>query len=191
MPDDVTQLWSAKYDTRWIDPRKRSRVPDTEDRTAVAKVRGWRMEGLGVWGLWMETILCRMDNPSPPVEPRQLCAISWDKPSRKAMLYLKYMILVCSKASGEGWAVGYPRTEEPGGIQSTGSQRVGQDSATDGFYFEGAKSPSVKVTATYPKRQLSLFHINDPNGFLLWPQITSSQWFSCYIIKCSPDSFSQ
>ena len=84
-----------------------------------------------------------------------------------------------------------PRDRGFHGLQSTGSQRVRRDWATDSFYFERARSPSVKATAMYPKRQLSLFHINSPHGFLLWPQITCPQWFSCYIIKCSPDSFSQ
>ena len=49
------------------------RLTDIENSLVVAMGwgGGWRRDGLGVWGLQMQTITCRMDKQDPTVLHRE------------------------------------------------------------------------------------------------------------------------
>ena len=62
---------------------------------------------------------------------------------------------MATHCSIRAWKI--PRTEEPGGFQSMGLQRVGQDHAANTFTFRGhPKSSKFVPIPSYPPR---LFHL--------------------------------
>ena len=62
-------------------------------------------------------------NP-PAIQETQVQSLGWEDPLEKGM---------ATHSSILAWEI--PWTEEPGRLQSTGSQRVGHDGATKHFHF--------------------------------------------------------
>ena len=60
----------------------------------------------------------------PAMRETQVQSLGWEDPLEKGM---------ATHSSIPAWRI--PWTEEPGGLQSMGSQRVGQDRATNTFPF--------------------------------------------------------
>ena len=65
-----------------------------------------------------------------------------------------------------------PWTEEPGGLQSTGSQRVGHDWATTSFFFLSLSPASLEVITSLIKNNFSVFSLN--------PIALASSWTLVY-----------
>ena len=60
----------------------------------------------------------------PAMQETRVKSLDWEDPLEKGM---------ATHSSIPAWRI--PWTEEPGGLQSMGSQRVGQDRATNTFPF--------------------------------------------------------
>ena len=83
-----------------------------------------------------------------------------------------------------------PWTEEPGGLQSKGSQRVGQDWATDtSLLFSGSNIPSLLFPSN-PRQQWFLFRFGFPRWALYHPWRNGDRTFS-YQYKNQPKYFIQ
>ena len=74
---------------------------------------------------WASLVAQKVKNP-PAVQETQVRSLGWKDPLEKGM---------AAHSSVLAWRT--PWTEEPNGLQSTGLQRVRQDSATNTFTFNG------------------------------------------------------
>ena len=90
---------------------------------ATNQVRNLNSSDLGSasmeWGL-----VAQMGKNPPAVQETWVPSMGWEHPLAQGM---------ATHSSILGWRI--PWTEEPGGLQSMGSQRVRRDRATDTFTF--------------------------------------------------------
>ena len=73
---------------------------------------GWRL------------VICQMVQNLPAIQETRVRSLGWEGPLEEGMATHSSILV---------WRI--PRTEEPGGLQSTGLQRVGQDWATSTISF--------------------------------------------------------
>ena len=71
---------------------------------------------------WASLVVQTVKN-LPAMQETQVRSLDWEDPLEKEMV---------THSSSLAWEI--PWTEEPGGLQSMGSQRVGHDLATDTFF---------------------------------------------------------
>ena len=85
------------------------RIPWTEE---TGGSMGLQSVGHNTWG----SLVAQLVKNLPAVQETQVLSLSWEDPLEKEM---------STHSSILAWKISW--TEEPGGLQSMGSQRVGQD----------------------------------------------------------------
>ena len=113
----------SKIQHKWIYLKNRNRLTDIEDKHHYQRGKGERDKG-GVWA----SLVAQMVKNLPAIRETQVWSLGWEDPLEKGM---------ATHSSILAWRI--PRTEEPGRLQSMGSQRVGHDWETNTFTFRAGE----------------------------------------------------
>ena len=111
------------------------------DQATVPEVLGWRLSGhlSVIWALnlpkrqcggmalstaaYLALVVAQMVKNLPAVQETQIWSLGWEDPLKEMATHSRILAQII------------PRTEEPGGLQSMGLQRVRQDWGTNTFTF--------------------------------------------------------
>ena len=123
---DIAYMWHLKIWYKWIYLQNRNRVTDVENKCMVAK--GERKGGGIKWEFGIDTytllwnrvsLVAQRAKNQPVVQETWVWSLDWEDPLEKQKATHSSILV---------WRI--PWTEEPGRLQSMGSQKVGHDRAT-------------------------------------------------------------
>ena len=126
MSYDTAYMWSLKIWYKWTYLQNRNRVTDVENKLMVAKGERkggdikWEI-GIGIYTLlWNRaSLVAQMVKNQPAMQETWVWSLGWEDLLEKGMTTHSSILV---------WRI--PWTEEPGRLQSMGSQRIGHDWAT-------------------------------------------------------------